>query len=506
MTASVESPAAGSTARETFASLNPATGEEIARYPVHTAEEVGEAVARARVGAAWWSALSPGERKRRLGAWAGVIAREREALCRLMHEENGKPRDDAFLEVLLSLEQLTWAAGHAGRVLRRRRVSSGMAMANQAASVEYVPLGVVGVVGPWNYPMFTPMGSIGYALAAGNAVVFKPSEYTPGVGVWLADAFARANPDATSGVFEVVTGLGATGAALCASGVDKIAFTGSARTGRKVMAACAENLTPVLMECGGKDALIVADGADIKAAVDGTLWGAMANSGQTCVGIERVYVVKGLETAFLTELKSAAAKLKTGSAHPDRVYGPMTMPSQVDVVRRHVEDAVAKGATAVVGGVDSIKEPFIDPIVLVDAPEDSAAVCEETFGPTVTVRTVADVDEAVALANATPYGLAASVYAGGARRGIDIARRLRTGMVSVNAVIAYAGIPALPFGGVGESGFGRTHGADGLKEFTRAQSVTRKRFNAPLDPTTFNRSQSTMKFLDRYVATKFGRK
>lgn len=502
MTTSVEATARPA-ARETFASLNPATGEEIGRYPVDGPEEVAAAVARARTGAAWWAGLTPGERKRRLGAWAALIARERHELCALIHEENGKPKDDAFLELLLSLEHLKWAAAHAGRVLKRRRVPSGLAMANQAATLEYRPLGVVGVVGPWNYPMFTPMGSIGYALAAGNAVVFKPSEFTPGVGVWLADAFARANPDATSGVFQVVTGLGATGAALCTSGVDKLAFTGSARTGRKVMAACAETLTPVLMECGGKDALIVAEGADVKAAAEGALWGAMANAGQTCVGIERVYVVRGLESAFLDELKSGIAELKTGADEPERSYGPMTMPAQVDVVRRHIEDAIAKGATAVVGGADAVREPFIAPVVLVDAPEDSAAVREETFGPTVTVRTVEDVDEAVKLANATGYGLAASVYAGPTRRGTEIARRLRTGMVSVNAVIAFAGIPSLPFGGVGESGFGRIHGEDGLREFARAQSVTHKRFATPMDPATFRRTAKTMEMLDRYVGVRF---
>lgn len=492
--------------RETFASYNPATGAEIARYPVDGEPEVAAAVARARTGAAWWAALTPAERRKRLGAWAATLTRERRALCEVVHEENGKPRDDAFLELLLALEQLNWAAGHAGRVLRRRRVASGLAMMNQRATVEYRPLGVVGVIGPWNYPVFTPMGSIAYALAAGNAVLFKPSEFTTGAGVFLADAFARANPDADTGVFQVLTGDGSTGAALCAAGLDKLAFTGSARTGRKVMAACAETLTPVLMECGGKDALIVADGADVKAAADGALWGAFANAGQTCVGIERVYVVKGLEGAFLDELRAGIAGLATGADAEDRAYGPMTMPAQIDVVRRHIEDAIAKGATPLVGGVDSVKPPFVEPVVLVDPPDDSAAVCEETFGPTMTVHTVADVDEAVRRANATGYGLAGAVYAGSARRGAEIARRLRTGMASVNAVVAYAGVPALPFGGVGESGFGRTHGEDGLREFARAQSITTKRFSAPLDPTTFNRGPGTMKALDRYVRLRFGRK
>jgi aldehyde dehydrogenase (NAD+) len=487
--------------RETFASLNPATGEEVGRHPVQTESEVRDAVHRARIGGAWWAGLSYAERKKRLGAWAGLIARERKEICDLVHEENGKPYDDAFLELLLGLEHITWAAGHAQKVLKRRRVSSGLAMANQTASVEYRPHGVVGVIGPWNYPVFTPLGSIAYALAAGNAVLFKPSEFTPGVGRWLVDSFQRANPDAMSGVFELITGDGRTGSALCSAGVDKLAFTGSAATGRKVMAACAQNLTPVLMECGGKDALIVADDADVKAAAQGALWGALSNAGQTCVGIERVYVVDELKQEFLEELRSGIEELDAG-----RSYGPMTMPAQIDVVRRHIEDAVAKGATAYVGGAESVGERYIEPVVLVDAPDDSAAVCEETFGPVIAVRGVSDVEQAVRLANSSSYGLGASVFASGGRQGVEIARRLRAGMVSVNAVIAFAGIPGLPFGGSGESGFGRIHGADGLREFSRTQAVTRKRFSTPMEPTTFARTEKTMQALDRYVQFRFGRK
>ena len=193
-------------------------------------------------------------------------------LAELVHDENGKPHPDAILEITLAIDHIEWAAKHAQKVLGERKVSPGLMAANQAAWLEYQPFGVIGVIGPWNYPVFTPMGSLAYALAAGNAVVFKPSEFTPGVGKWLEQAWQMAVPERPD-VLQVVTGLGATGAALCRSGVDKIAFTGSASTGRKVMAACAENLVPVLMECGGKDAMIVDDDADVKAAADAALVG-----------------------------------------------------------------------------------------------------------------------------------------------------------------------------------------------------------------------------------------
>ncbi|NUP47057.1 MAG: aldehyde dehydrogenase family protein [Catenulispora sp.] len=488
-----------------FVSYDPADGGEVATYPAMTAPQVAAVVAEARQAAAWWAALTWAERERRLRAWAGVVARGHAELCELVHRENGKPVDDAFLEVFLAIEHIGWAAGHARKVLRPRRVATGLLMANHAASLEYQPLGVVGVIGPWNYPVFTPIGSIAYALAAGNAVVFKPSEYTTAIGEWIVDAFAQANPDAPHQVLRLITGTGATGAALCESGVDKIAFTGSARTGRKVMAACAPSLTPVLMECGGKDAMIVAADANLGQAADAALWGAMSNAGQTCVGIERVYVVDSVKDKFVAELSEQIQKLalKPG-AGPGAAYGPMTMPSQVDVVRRHIDDALAKGATAIVGGSEAVQAPYIEPTVLLDAPEDSSAVREETFGPTITVKGVKDVEEAVTLANATDYGLGSSVY--GRRGAMAVARRLRSGMTSVNAVIAFAGVPGLPFGGVGESGFGRIHGADGLREFTRPKAITRRRYSTPFEPTTFARNPKTMTILKKYVMTRYGRK
>ncbi len=481
MTDMLQAPADDTT---TLASLNPRTGDTVAEHPVADAAAVDAAVARAREASLWWQGLGYAGRRTVLDQWRGVIARRMGQLADVVHQETGKPHPDAQLEIGLAVDHLAWAASHAEKLLGRHKVSSGLLMANQAATVEYLPFGVIGVIGPWNYPVFTPMGSIAYALAAGNTVVFKPSEYTPGVGRWLADSLAEVSPD--HALLQVVVGGRETGEALCRAAIDKLAFTGSTATGKRVMAACAENLTPVLIEAGGKDAMLVDADADVEAAADAAVWGAFSNAGQTCIGIERAYVHAGIYDAFLSAVTSRARALTADGAVT--AYGPMTMPSQVAVVRRHVEDALARGGTAVVGGPVPADARTIEPTVLTDVPEDSTAVTEETFGPTLTVKKVASMDEAVGLANATRYGLGSAVFA--RARGMELARRLRSGMTSVNGVISFAGIPALPFGGVGDSGFGRIHGEDGLKEFTYPKAVARQRVKPPMNLTTFARTSS----------------
>jgi aldehyde dehydrogenase (NAD+) len=483
-----------------FDSFDPATGDVVATFPVHSAAEVDAAVGRARDATAWWRELGFHGRRARLRAWRTLMVQRGDELAALMHRENGKPLEDALGEVVLAVEHLSWAAANAEKVLGRRRVAPGMLAVNHTASTTYVPFGVVGVIGPWNYPMHTPLGSISYALAAGNAVVFKPSEYTPAVGAWLADSFATVVPEQP--VFGLVTGFGDTGAALCRSGVDKLAFTGSTATGRRVMAACAETLTPVLIECGGKDALIVADDADLDAAVDATVWGGLSNGGQTCAGVERVYAVASVYDEFVARVTREAGRVRGGSDDAAQ-YGPMTMPTQIDVVRRHISDALSRGARAVVGGPESVQPPYVQPVVLVDVPEDSDAVQEETFGPTLTITRVRDVDEAVALANANPYGLGGAVFS--ARRGEQIAARLSCGMVSINSTIAYATVPGLPFGGVRSSGFGRIHGPDGLREFAWPRAVTHLRYPPPIKVLTFRRTPRDVIRLKRLVTARWGR-
>jgi acyl-CoA reductase-like NAD-dependent aldehyde dehydrogenase len=286
--------------------------------------------------------------------------------------------------------------------------------------------------------------------------------------------------------------------------VDKLAFTGSAATARKVMAAAADTLTPVLAECGGKDALLVSADADLDAAAEAAAWGAMANAGQTCVGIERVYVADAVYHSFLQRLTERVSALRPGS-DPAASYGPMTLPSQAEVVARHVADAVARGGKPVVGGPGSVDPPFVRPVVLTDVPEGAAAVTEETFGPTVTVRPVANLAEAVSYANAGRYGLGSAVFAGDRRAAMSAARSLKTGMTSVNSVIGFATVPALPFGGVGESGFGRIHGPDGLREFTRAKAITRQRMRPPLNLQTFGRTDRDMRRFVTLITLRHGR-
>ena len=486
----------------TFDSLDPRTGAVLASYPVHSAEEVAGFVELARAGAVFWAGIGAEKRRTRLLAWRSTLAQRTDELAAVISAETGKPLDDARLEATLVIDHVHWAARNAEKVLRRTTVSAGLLMANQRATVEHKPLGVVGVIGPWNYPAFTPMGSIVYALAAGNAVVFKPSELTPGVGRWLVESFAATGAPDGAPVLQLVTGFGETGAALCTAGVDKVAFTGSTRTAKRVMAACATNLTPVVLECGGKDAMIVDVDADLEAAADAAVWGGMSNSGQTCIGMERVYVVDAVHDRFVELVTAKARALRPGPTDRSS-YGPMTMASQLEVVRSHVDAALAGGGRAVVGGVESVRAPYVDPVVLLDVPEDNLAVTEETFGHVLVVNRVADADEAVERANGGKYGLGASVFA--KARGEELAGRLRVGMVAVNSVISFAAIAEVPFGGVGDSGFGRIHGADGLREFTRTHSVVTQRFALPVKLMSFDRGPKMAGQLVRVLKLVRGR-
>jgi succinate-semialdehyde dehydrogenase/glutarate-semialdehyde dehydrogenase len=478
-------------------STNPATGAEAGRLPVADEAAVDAAVRRAREAATWWAALGFDGRKIRLLRWRALLAQRIEELAALTSDETGKPVADAIVEASAGIEHMDWAARNAKRVLGPRRTRTRLLLAEHVGHLEYQPYGVVGVIGPWNYPILTPLGPISGALAAGNAVVLKPSEYTPAVGQWLIDTFAEIVPEQP--VLQAVHGLGDVGAALCRSGVDKLAFTGSTATAKKVMAACAETLTPVVIEAGGKDALIVDADADIPAAAEAAVWGAMTNAGQTCIGIERAYVVAPVYDRFVAAVVEKAGKLKMGEE-----IGPITMPAQIDTIRRHIDDALARGGTAVLGGADAVQPPSVAPTVLVDVPEDSSAVREETFGPTLTITRVADADEAIHKANAVPYGLGGAVF--GKANAVRIARRLRTGMVAVNSTLTFVGMGTLPFGGVGDSGFGRIHGEDGLREFARSKAVTVRRAPSLLPGMTFERTPAQVARMVKALKLLYGRR
>lgn len=480
----------------TFEKLNPRSGEVIATYKNFSQDEVFEVVGSAQKAASRWQEFGFTARKRVLIKWAAYITKNQNEIAHLIATECGKPLGDATLEVSIAIDHIAWAAKHAQQIMRKQDRPSGLLMFNMKAQVQRSPLGVIGVIGPWNYPIFTPMGSIAYALAAGNTVVFKPSEFTPGVGKWLGDSFAKIAP--FENIFTTITGLPDTGKALTQSKVNKISFTGSTRTAKKVAASCAESMIPVVLECGGKDPVIVAKDADIKLAAEYALWSAMANAGQSCIGAERVYVVESVADEFIQSITKMAKEIEVG-----KDYGPATMPSQLKVIQSHLDDATANGAKFLLGGSNSVKGAFVDPVIMVDVPEDSTAMTEETFGPTLAINKVVNTDEAIALSNASSYGLAAAVFS--KRDGEKIAEKLACGMVSINSVFLFAAVASVPFGGVKNSGYGRIHGAEGLLEYTYARTVVKTRFKIPLKFTTFKRTKLSEKVLTTLIKRLHGR-
>jgi aldehyde dehydrogenase (NAD+) len=477
---------------KTFNSFNPSNGEVVGRYPIFTSKEVGVVVAQAREASEGWVQLGFNGRKKTLLAWSSYIINNIEEIAELISLETGKPLSDSRLEVSNAVNHIGWAARHAEDIMRTSHRAPGALMANMSATVERSPLGVVGVIGPWNYPIFTPIGSIAYALAAGNTVVFKPSEYTPGVGMWMADSFAAIAPSA--GIFTTITGLAETGNALCTSAINKLSFTGSTRTAKLVAAACATQMTPVVLECGGKDPVIVASDANLDRAVDATIWSAMANAGQSCIGAERVYVDEKVADIFIEKAIALASTLNAG-APGEGNYGASTMPSQIGVITSHVKAAIKDGGKFAYGSMKSIQEPFVQPVILVDVPESSAAVREETFGPIIIINRVRSMKEAITLSNDSRYGLGANIWS--KRQGKKIASQLHCGMVAINSTFSFAAISSVPFGGVKDSGYGRIHGPEGLLEYTYARTVVRTRFNLPLKILSFKRTAGTDRLIVR---------
>jgi aldehyde dehydrogenase (NAD+) len=467
-------------------------------------ERVAGVIDAARPAGVIWRGMDFDRRRAALEAWAAEIVAHSDDFVSLIHRETGKPADDAYMELVIAVEHIRWAAHNAKRVLRRRMITPTALMVNYGAAIEQEPFGVIGVISPWNYPLFAPVAPIASALAAGNAVVLKPSEHTTAVGAALVSSFARSNPDLPGEILSLATGFAAAGAGLISGGADKIAFTGSPHTGRKILAACAKTLTPAVMECGGKDALIVAADADVEGAAAAAAWGGFSNAGQTCVGVERVYVHRDVSDEFIAALTRRLKKVVVGIDRGS-TYGPMMLSAQVTQMAAQVSTAIEAGAAAPLGGVERVDGRLGQPILLLDADESGSAVQEETFGPMVTVRTVADLDEAIRLANGTAFGLGASVFS--KKDGKRIASALKCGMVSINSVIAFVSIPGLPFGGVGDSGFGRIHGAEGLRTFSRTKSISTKLYDLPgLNGMLLQRPRITLMALRAMTAARFGAK
>jgi succinate-semialdehyde dehydrogenase/glutarate-semialdehyde dehydrogenase len=455
-------------------STDPATGEEIGRVPLLDAAAVAAAVAKARTAQPSWAKLSYRERARCILRAREIVLDRLEEIAKLISRETGKPVTEAIaMEVVPTLDLMHYFADNAQQILKRKRV--GLGQYNYMARTSYIvykPLGVVGIISPWNFPWATPLDEVVMALMAGNAVVVKPSELTPFTALKIADVFKQAQlPD---GLLQIVTGDGSTGAALVEAGVNKIMFTGSVNTGKRVAEAAAKHLTPVVLELGGKDPMIVFEDAKLENAARAAIWGAFCNSGQACASIERCYVHESIAGKFVDIVVKETKLLKQNKPSTGDIdVGAMTNERQLEIVEDHVSDAVAHGAEVRTGGhrLNDSNGWFHEPTVITGVDHSMKLMRDETFGPVLPIMTFKTEAEAVRLANDSIYGLTASVFTGNLERGKRIAEQIDAGTVMINEVVYTHAVAQTPWGGVKQSGYGRTHGSLGLFELVSAQHI-----------------------------------
>ncbi len=428
-----------------FSTSNPASGEPLGEYPVFSARQVADAVALARQAQLWWSQTPLVRRGAVLRRLAQLLIAERDALARVINAESGKPLLEAVLtDVMIAADAARFCAE------------------NAAAALSPQPT--------WNYPLSLPACQAVAALATGNAVVIKPSELTPQTVFELERLIAAAldaeGLTAQPRPFQVVTGMGATGQALIASGIDKLIFTGSVHTGRRVALHAAERLVPVILELGGKDAMVVLDDADVDVASSAAVWGSMMNAGQTCLSVERCYVHRKLYSAFVSQCRDKISRLQVGNgADPGTDVGPLISTKQLQIVASQVEEARTQGANILIGGgpIPELGPNFYAPTLITDVQPTTRLMREETFGPVLPVQPFEIDEEAVHLANSGDFGLGASVW-GKTSHASAVARRVRAGSVLVNDLISGFAVSAAPHGGLKKSGIGRTHGVLGMRE------------------------------------------
>src|ERR1700728_911825 len=455
-------------------SVHPATGEILRELDWWSESEVLAVVTRARAAQVAWAELGVQKRIAVLREFQRRLHEKKSEIAEAITREAGKPVAEALTtEVLVVLDAARFLIDNSYRLLRDEPVPHGnLATKLKSGRLVREPYGVVGIVSPWNYPFSIPATETLAALVAGNAVVLKPSEFTSLVALELGSLLHAAG--VPKNVFQVVVGDGATGAALIqsrsSSGIDKLIFTGSVTTGKRIATAAAEHLLPVVLELGGKDPMLVLEDADVDVASSAAVWGAFLNAGQTCLSVERCYVHRSLYNAFLKACVEKIKKLKVGPGlDPETDVGPMIHERQLQIVESHVEDAVARGARLLTGGsrIPELGRNFYAPTVLAGVTHEMRIMREETFGPVLPIMAFDSDDEALRLANDSEYGLAASVWTRDRARGERLARRIQAGTVMVNDVVSCFGISEAPHGGVKSSGVGRSHGRFGLEEMVR---------------------------------------
>jgi acyl-CoA reductase-like NAD-dependent aldehyde dehydrogenase len=464
--------------------VEPATHAPLGKVPVDGPDAVRAAVARARAAQEKWRESSFGERRALLRHVMAHVLDHADELCELVARDAGKTRENAILgEVWPVCEKLRWTIAQGEKHLRPERMASGLFL-HKKATVLYQPLGVIGVICPWNYPLQNVLGPTIPALFAGNGVVVKVSEQV----AWSSERIQRIFDEALDAVghprdlVHIVNGFGATGAALVRSGVDKVVFTGSVENGRRILEGSVENITPVILELGGKDPFIVCEDAHLEQAVHAALAGVYIAAGQNCMSAERLLVHDSVYDAFLQRVTEEVAKLRVGApleavSRGETVdMGAIVSPQQVEIIERLVNDAIAKGAEALVGGKRRKgKGQFFEPTILVDVKPDMAIMKEELFGPVMCVLRYRTEDEAISIANGTRFGLGSTVMSKDPARARRLAERLRVGSCTINDFGFTYMAQDLPFGGVDASGFGRLNGREGLRACTNPKAILEDR-------------------------------
>jgi len=454
--------------------MNPATGETLREFAVAADAEVHAAVLRARAAQSAWNEIGAKQRVAVLREFQRLLHKKKLEVATLITREAGKPLVEALLtEVLVVLDAARFCVENAFAFLRERPVPHGsLAMKTKVGRILREPYGVIAIISPWNYPFSIPATESLAALVAGNAVVLKPSELTSLTALELASLLYEAG--VPKDVFQIIIGDGATGSALLNAEIDKLVFTGSVATGKRIALAAAACLLPVVLELGGKDPMLVLDDADVDVASSGAVWGAFVNAGQACLSVERCYVHRTLYDAFLEACVRKTMLLRMGNGlNPQTDIGPLIRERQLRNVEAQVEDARLQGARVLIGGArrPEFGSNFYAPTVLAEVTHAMRIMREETFGPVLPIVAFDNDDQAIRLANDSDFGLAASVWTRNRARGMSLARRIQAGTVMVNDTVACFGISEAPHGGIKASGLGRTHGIFGLEEMVRLKYV-----------------------------------
>lgn len=454
-----------------FEKFSPATGEKLGEWPIGTKADVEAAVERARKAFPAWRDTPLSERMKFIRRVGEVLADDVDYFATIISDDTGKPPVDAVTTELLVMPLfIEYFEKTAPRVLSRKRVRNPLMLPLKKSYIEHFPMGIIGIISPWNFPFQLSVVPIMSALISGNTVILKPSEITPLTGDLIQELFERVGlPD---GVLQVIQGDGSTGAALTESMIDKIFFTGSVATGRKVMAAAAKRPIPVELELGGKDAFIVCHDAPLQRAAKAAVWGGLLNCGQACTSVERLLVVDEVYDRFVKLLLEEVTAIRVGPPGDDPDMGPMCFAKQLKIVAAHIEDAREKGAKISFGG-NAIEGPgqFFEPTVIEGVTTEMDIYVDETFGPVLPIMRVKSEEEAIRLANDHQYGLNASIWTLDVDRGLKMASRIEAGQVTINDILSSVGNPVLPFGGVKNSGIGRYHGEEGILAFTHTRAI-----------------------------------